>query len=380
MSMFSPEDHQFMSRALRLARRGLYTTDPNPRVGCVLVRDNEVVGESWHERTGEAHAEVRALACAGERARGATCYVTLEPCCHQGRTPPCARALIKAGIKRVVAAMEDPNPLVSGKGLEELKAAGILTTVGLMAAETEALNPGFIKRMRFKRPYVRCKLAMSLDGRTAMASGESNWITDAPARIDVQRLRARSSAMMMGIGTVLADDPRGTVRFADLAEEYPGGEAAVRQPLRVIVDPNLSLPQNARILSAPGRTLIVTVSNDDIEANLLRKRGAEIVRLPGSLDKVDLRALMDFLGSWEINEVLLETGAILSGSMLQAGLIDELIIYVAPLILGDSARGLFHLLNLNHLSDAYRIEIRDLRAIGKDWRIEATIQYSKKSV
>lgn len=378
MSIFSLDDHRFMSQALRLARRGLYTTDPNPRVGCVLVRDNEIVGEGWHERVGEGHAEVHALAQAGERARGAHCYVTLEPCCHQGRTPPCTRALIKAGVTRVIAASEDPNPLVGGKGLAELKAAGIATTVGLMASEAAVINPGFMKRMRFKRPYVRCKLAMSLDGRTAMASGESNWITDVPARVDVQRLRAQSSAVMMGIGTVLADDPRATVRFEMLADEYPGGEASVRQPLRVIVDPHLSLPEKARMLYAPGRTLIVTMSNDVGTANLLRKRGAEVVRLTGAQDRVNLAGLLDFLGTREINEVLLETGAVLSGAMLKAGLVDELVIYMAPLLLGDEARGLFHLSGLDCLSDAYRLDIRDIRAVGRDWRIEATVQYPKK--
>ncbi len=376
MSIFTPDDHRFMSQALQLAARGLYTTDPNPRVGCVLVRDGVVVGEGWHERAGEAHAEVRALAQAGERARGATCYVTLEPCCHHGRTPPCVRALIKAGVKRVVAAMEDPNPLVWGQGLVELEAAGIGTTVGLMAAETQALNPGFIKRMRHKRPFVRCKLAMSLDGRTAMASGDSRWITEEPARADVQRLRARSSVVMMGIGTVLADDPLYTVRRETLPDDYPGGaEAAViRQPLRVVVDPHLSLPENARMLSAPGKTLIATASDDAEQIDLLRERGVEVVCLPGGPGTVDLNALLDFLGKTEVNEVLLETGAILSGSMLQAGLVDELVIYMAPILLGDGARGLFHLPALQQLSDAYRLDIREIRAVGRDWRIEATMQ------
>ncbi len=376
MSLFTPDDHRFMSRALQLAARGLYTTDPNPRVGCVLVRDNEVVGESWHERAGEGHAEVRALAQAGDRARGATCYVTLEPCCHHGRTPPCVRALIKAGVTRVVAAMEDPNPLVWGQGLVELEAAGIATNVGLMSSEAHAINPGFIKRMRSKRPFVRCKLAMSLDGRTAMASGESRWITSAPARLDVQRLRARSSVVMMGIGTVLADDPLCTVRLETLPDDYPGASTTpiVRQPLRVVVDPHLSLPENARMLSAPGRTLIATASEDTEVADLLRERGAEVVHLPGGRDTVDLKALLDFLGTSEINEVLLETGATLSGSMLQAGLVDALVIYMAPILLGDGARGLFHLPGLVQLANAYHLEIREMRAVGKDWRIEASVQ------
>jgi diaminohydroxyphosphoribosylaminopyrimidine deaminase/5-amino-6-(5-phosphoribosylamino)uracil reductase len=375
MSTFSPDDYRFMAQALQLAARGLYTTDPNPRVGCVLVHNGEVVGASWHERAGEPHAEVRVLAQAGERARGATCYVTLEPCCHHGRTPPCVRALVKAGVTQVIAAMEDPNPKVVGRGLAELKAAGITTAVGLMAREAAALNPGFIKRMRLKRPYVRGKLAMSLDGRTAMASGESWWITDIPARADVQRLRARSSVVMMGIGTVLADDPRGTVRPEELPDDYPGGVAAARQPLRVIVDPHLSLPEHARMLASPGKTLIATASDDTDVAELLRRRGAEVVRLPGGEDTVDLAALLDFLGTREINEVLVESGATLSGALLQARLIDELVIYMAPLLLGDGARGLFRLPGLERLADAYRLEIRDLRAVGRDWRIETTIQY-----
>jgi len=358
-----------MARALRLASHGMYTTDPNPRVGCVLVQDGEIVGEGWHERAGEAHAEVRALARAGDRARGATCYVSLEPCCHHGRTPPCTKALIKAGVKRVVAPLEDPNPQIGGRGLSELRAAGIETALGLMTAQSAELNPGFLKRMRIKRPYVRCKLAMSLDGHTAMASGESAWITDAPARADVQRLRARSSAILMGIGTVLADDPLGTVRLE--ATDYPGG--IVRQPLRIVVDPRLSLPETAKILSAPGKTLVVTASEEEDIAARLRKKGAEVVRLGGGRDRVHLPSLLDYLGAREINEVLLETGAILSGAMLEAGLIDELIIYMAPLILGDGARGLFHLPGLDRLSDAYRLEIRDVQAVGRDWRITAKI-------
>jgi len=375
MSTFSNADHQFMAQALRLAARGLYTTDPNPHVGCVLVRDNEVVGEGWHERAGEPHAEVRALSMAGDRARGATAYVNLEPCAHQGRTPPCTRALVRAGVRRVVAALQDPNPLVAGRGIAELRAAGITTAVGLMATEASALNPGFLKRMRTRRPYVRCKLAMSLDGRTAMASGESRWITDVPARIDVQRLRARSSAVMIGIGTVLADDPQGNVRFELLGDEYPGG--VVRQPLRVIVDPYLSIPESARVLSPPGRTLIVTNSDDVEMADILRKRGAEVLILPGYQERIDLGKLLDLLGEREINEVLVETGATLSGAMLQNNLIDELIIYIAPLILGNNARGLFHLPGLDQLSKGYQLAISDIRAVGHDWRVTARVEYPK---
>lgn len=357
----SGKDREYMARALKLAARGRYTTDPNPNVGCVLVRDGEIVGEGWHEYAGGPHAEIHALRAAGERARGATAYVTLEPCAHQGRTPPCSQALIEAGVSRVVAAMTDPNPRVSGQGMAQLAAAGIDTGTGLLAAEAEALNPGFFKRMREGRPRVRCKLAMSLDGRTAMASGESKWITGSPARQDVQRLRAGSSAIMTGVGTVLADDPSLTVRL----------EGVERQPLRVVLDPRLSTPTTARLLKLPGRTLIVTASDDLETQEALQVAGAEVLVLPRREDVIDLHALMGLLGEMEVNEVLLETGATLSGAMLEAGLIDELIIYVAPHLMGDGARGLFHLPGLQRMEQRIALEISDVRAVGRDWRITA---------
>lgn len=269
---FSAADHRCMARALRLAERGLYTTDPNPRVGCVLVRDGHVVGEGWHRRAGEPHAERNALAAAGDAARGATAYVTLEPCSHHGRTPPCTQGLIEAGVARVVAAMSDPNPLVAGDGLAMLHEAGIETQVGLLEADAEVLNPGYLQRMRHGRPYVRCKLAMSLDGRTAMASGESQWITSEAARRDVQLLRARSSAILTGIGTVLADDPSMTVRLP--ADELFGVDSDdyLRQPLRVVLDTRLRTPPRARMLNLPGRTLLVCGegASAEIEASTLR--------------------------------------------------------------------------------------------------------------
>jgi len=376
-----------MARALRIARRGLYSTDPNPRVGCVLVRDGEIVGEGWHERAGEPHAEIHALAQAGERARGATAYVTLEPCCHHGRTPPCTDALVAAGVARVAAAMVDPNPKVGGEGLARLAAAGIAVESGLMQAEAEALNPGFIMRMRHGRPFVRCKLAMSLDGRTAMANGESKWITSEAARHDVHQLRARSSAIMTGVGTVLADDPTLTVRL--------DGER-IRQPLRVVLDTHLRTPPQARLLDAAGRTLIVTASQNQVLRDGLARNNVDVVTLseaapahPASMplpalaalvhpwasrmQGIDLPVVMRHLAAQQINEVLLEAGATLNGAMLRAGLIDELVIYMAPHLMGDGARGLFHLPGLGSMDQRIELEIMDIRAVGKDWRITAEV-------
>ena len=362
MDALDADDRRYMARALELAQRGLYTTDPNPRVGCVLVRGGEVVGEGWHERAGEPHAEVHALRAAGEAARGATAYVTLEPCCHHGRTPPCSLALIEAGVSRVVAAMEDPNPQVAGNGMAQLRAAGIEVRSGLLADQAEALNPGFVKRMRYGVPYLRCKLAMSLDGRTAMASGESKWITGEAARQDVHRLRARSSAIMTGIGTVLADDPSMNVRL----EGETGPE-----PLRVVLDPRLSTPESARMLALPGQTLIVTASDDSEQQSRLREAGAEVLYLPDGPDTVDLPALMRALAERQVNEVLLETGATLSGAALRAGIIDELVVYMAPLLMGNGARGLFHLPGLETMAQRIALQIEDIRAVGQDWRIRA---------
>lgn len=358
---FSINDHIYMARAIQLAERGLYTTDPNPCVGCVIVKDDVIVGEGAHLRAGEAHAEVNALAQAGERAEAATAYVSLEPCSHFGRTPPCSQALIKAGVTRVVSAMQDPNPQVAGNGIQQLLNAGIQAEVGLLEAEAKQLNLGYIQRMRSGRPYIRNKLAMSLDGRTALASGESKWITDAAARQDVQRWRARSSAIMTGIGTVLADDPRMTVRL----------EQDVVMPLRVVIDSNLSMPLDAQILKQEGETCILTCSDDEDTQQQLRDAGAHVQQLAAHNGSVDLHAAIDYLGERGINDVLLETGATLSGAMLQAGLIDELIIYIAPLLLGDTARGLYHLLGINEMSQRIELDIRDISAVGKDWRVRA---------
>lgn len=355
-----------MARALRLARRGLFSTDPNPRVGCVLVKHGEVVGEGWHEYAGGPHAEVNALSQAGEQARGATAYVTLEPCCHHGRTPPCTEALLAAGVARVVAAMEDPNPRVGGDGLARLAAAGVAVENGLLEDRAEALNPGFAKRMRLGLPLVRSKLAMSLDGRTAMASGESQWITGPAARRDVQRLRARSSAILTGSGTLLADNPSLTVRAEEL------GQAVSRQPLRVIVDSVLRTPADARLLGLPGKTVIATAGGNEERAQALRAAGAHVIRLPDGDGKVDLPALLGYLAAeYEVNEVHVEAGATLNGALLGAGLIDELVLYMAPLLLGDGARGLFRLPGLERMAERVELRIQDMRSVGDDWRITA---------
>lgn len=359
MTIFTADDHAFMARALRLAERGLETTTPNPRVGCVLVRDGRVVGEGWHEFAGGPHAEVNALRAAGSEAKGATAYVTLEPCSHHGRTPPCADALITAGVARVVAAMEDPNPAVAGSGLARLRAAGIQVASGLMTAQAEALNPGFLKRMRSGLPYVRVKSAMSLDGRTAMASGESKWITSAPAREDVQRLRARSCAIVTGVGTVLSDDPAMTVRL-------PGCR---RQPLRVVVDAQLRTPPTARVLQ--GGAVLATLTRDTDEA--LVAAGATLLPLPAKGGHVDLEALLRWLAEQGINEVLVEAGALLAGAFIKAGLVDELIIYLAPKLMGHGARGLFELPGLDTMAKALPLTISDVRAVGHDWRVTARV-------
>ncbi len=366
-------DYAFMARALHLAERGLYSTDPNPRVGCVVVRDGEIVGEGWHCRAGEAHAEIVALRQAGERARGADAYVTLEPCCHHGRTPPCSDALIAAGLKRVVAAMDDPNPKVAGQGLAQLAQAGIAVESGVMRGEAERLNPGFIQRMRAGRPWVRCKLAMSLDGRTALANGESHWITGEAARRDVQSWRARSSAVMTGIGTVLADDPALTVRLEPALWKQRGCGEEIRQPLRVVMDSRLRTPAVARLLKQPGRTLIFTAGADPDAVQALAEAGATVSHLPHAPDGtgVNLQEALRLLAEEGINELWVEAGASLSGALLQAGLVDELIIYMAPLLMGDAARGLFHLPPFDRMADTIGLQISDMRAVGDDWRITA---------
>jgi diaminohydroxyphosphoribosylaminopyrimidine deaminase / 5-amino-6-(5-phosphoribosylamino)uracil reductase len=360
------EHERYMTHALQLAERGLFTACPNPRVGCVIVKDGDIVGEGWHQRAGEAHAEINALSAAGKQAVGADCYVSLEPCSHFGRTPPCADTLIKAGIKRIFVAMKDPNPVVAGTGIAKLEAAGIDVTVGIMEQQAEAINPGFCKRMRISRPYVRSKLAMSLDGRTAMASGESKWITGAEARLDVQKMRARSSAILTGINTVLADDPALTVR-PDGADWYPEN-TNVRQPLRVIVDSQLRTPINAGLFDDKGKVLIATAVDNSSSL------AAELIKLPSKDEQVDLTALMIHLASQGINEVMVEAGPVLNGALLSEQLIDELVIYMAPKLMGDGANGLFHLPEITTMAQNFELEIIDISAVGRDWRITAKPQ------
>ncbi len=364
-------DRVHMARAIRLAVLGLYTAEPNPRVGCVLVRDGEVVGEGWHQRTGGPHAERLALAMAGERARGATAFVSLEPCCHHGKTPPCTDGLIAAGVTRVVAAMCDPNPLVAGAGLARLRAQGIEVEVGLLEEEARRLNPGFIKRMEQGLPYVRCKLAASLDGRTAMASGESQWITSETARRDAQFLRARSAAILTGVGTLLADDPSLNVRLT--AAELPGvaPDSQVHQPVRVVVDSRLRTPPTARLLTLPGRTLIACLDSESGRAAHLEAAGAQVLVTPPGPGGVDLAFLLRYLARQEINEVLIEAGATLAGAALQAGLVDEWVLYLAPHLMGDAGRGLCHLPGLELMRDRLPLVIRDVRMVGPDLRVTA---------
>ncbi|MDH5545192.1 MAG: bifunctional diaminohydroxyphosphoribosylaminopyrimidine deaminase/5-amino-6-(5-phosphoribosylamino)uracil reductase RibD [Gammaproteobacteria bacterium] len=361
--MFNSDDHRFMARAIQLAETPMCSPHPNPRVGCVLVKDGAVVGEGYHALAGQAHAEVNALNMAGEQARGATAYVTLEPCCHHGKTPPCTQALIAAGVSEVVVAMTDPNPQVAGNGIAELKQAGITVREGLMTEQAQLLNRGFVKRMSTGRPWVMCKVAMSLDGRTAMATGESHWITAPTARRDVQRLRARSSAIMSGIGTVLSDNPYLNLRENELGEE------PTTQPARIILDSELRTPPDARMFELSGRTLIFCTSRNTEKKAALEQRGAEVYVLPDYQGGVDLNALMDKLGQLEINEVMMEAGAILNGAMLRAKLLDELIIYMAPVLMGDAAAGMMHLPGVISMEQKIPMEIVDIRAIGQDWRI-----------
>ena len=352
-----------------------YTTSPNPRVGCVLVKNNQLIAEGWHERAGEPHAEVHALRAAGDAAHGATAYVTLEPCSHHGRTPPCADALIAAGVARVVIAMQDPNPLVAGNGIAKLRAAGIAVECGLMETAARELNIGFVSRMTRGTPWVRSKIAASLDGRTALANGSSKWITGDAARHDVQYWRAASCAILTGIGTVLADDPRLDVRDFE----------TTRQPLRVVLDSHLRISANARVLASlpspsgrgaggEGGLLIYTSSTDADKHTSLRKLGAEVVVLKRVDDGINLQAVLRDLAQRGINEVLVEAGRTLNGALFKAGLVDELVLYLAPQLLGDAARGIADLGVLTQLDQRVDIEWKDVRQVGADLRIVARVK------
>lgn len=355
---FSAVDHRHMAHALRLAERGLYTTQPNPRVGCVIVRGEDVLGAGFHERAGEPHAEVFALRAAAEGARGATAYVTLEPCAHQGRTPPCADALIAAGIRRVVIGSEDPFPQVNGRGIDRLRAAGITVETGLMREAARELNAGFFSRIERGRPWVRVKLAMSLDGRTALASGESKWITGEAARADVQRWRARSSAILSGSGTVSADDPRLTVRLPE--EEF-------LPPLRVVLDRQLHTPARSHVLDGSVPTLVL----HGAAASCADDRFARVERMAVATrnDLIDLGAVLGLLAGRGCNEVQVEAGPTLCGALFAAGLVDELLLYIAPLLLGDNARPLLQLPTIADMARRWPLQVQDQRQIGADWRL-----------
>ncbi len=363
--MFTPDDHRYMTRALELAALGLYTTTPNPRVGCVIVKGGAVLGEGWHEKSGGPHAETGALQAAGAQAAGATVYVTLEPCAHYGRTPPCVEALLAAQPARVVVAMPDPNPQTAGQSIARLRAAGIAVDVGVMECEARELNIGFVSRMTRGTPWVRMKIAASLDGRTALASGEnkgeSQWITGDAARKDGHAWRARACAVLTGVGTVKDDDPQLTVR------DVP----TTRQPLRVVVDSRLQTPLTARVLG-PG-ALIAAAGVDAPRSVALRAKGAEVVVLPNHEGKVELPALLQELARRGCNEVHVEAGHKLNGSLLDEGLVDELLIYLAPCILGDTAQGMFHLPPLANLAGRRQVKITEIQRIGDDVRLLARV-------
>lgn len=354
---FSAFDHQCMARALRLAERGAYTTRPNPMVGCVIVQGEQIVGEGWHQKAGGPHAEVFALQVAGERAKGATAYVTLEPCAHTGRTGPCAEALVAAGVTRVVAAMRDPFPQVDGAGFDRLRAAGIAVQAGLMEAQARRLNRGFLSRVERGRPWMRVKLATSLDGRTAMANGDSKWISGEASRRDVMRWRARAGAILTGAGTVLADDPSLTVRFGD--------DTVFEPPLRVVLDPGLATVARGNVRHGDAPTLYVHTA----DAKPPRDVDVQRVVAPATGSNFDLKAVLELLATRGINEVHAEAGATLAGAFLAAGLADEVLLYVAPVLLGEQARPLFGGLGIQAMADRMKLAIVDSRAIGEDHRL-----------
>ena len=363
--MSEPGDDHWMARALELAREGLYSTPPNPAVGCVLVRDGAVIGEGRHLRAGEPHAEVHALAAAGGQCRGATAYVSLEPCTHHGRTPPCVDALLAAGVARVVAAMRDPNPRVAGRGLQRLREAGVVADCGLREAEARELNRGFVARMTRGRPWVTLKLGASLDGRTALANGASRWITGEAARSDVQRLRARASAILTGVGTVLADDPRLSVRD-------PGLELRGRAPLRVVLDRRLRTPLSAALLREPGTTLLLAAANAaPARAAALRAAGAELATIASTSQAGELGAALELLAQRDCNEVLVEAGPTLAGALLEADLVDELVLYLAPTVLGDAARPMFAMGALERMADRREYSWTGVERIGADLKLTA---------
>ena len=361
---FSRFDHQCMATALRLAAKGLYSTHPNPRVGCVIADREKILGQGWHEFAGGEHAEISALRDAGDTARGNTAYVTLEPCSHHGRTPPCTEALISAGIARVVVASTDPNPAVNGQGLERLRDAGVIVETGLMASGAEALNPGFFMRMRQGRPWVRVKSAISLDGRTALLNGDSKWISSEYSRRDVQKWRARSSVVLTGIGTVLADNPAMNARLDGLS----------RQPLRVIADSRWRTPADSRILADPATAVIAGTRDASIPPEL-QATGAKCLALPAIAGRIDLVSLLGRLAEMEVNEIQVEAGARLCGALLKQRLVDEILIYQAPMLLGDGGQGPFAFGPLESMDERTHLKLLDTRCFGNDLRLRLVPEY-----
>ncbi len=366
---WSAADYRFMARAIRLAERASCHVHPNPKVGCVLVKNGAEIAQGWHHRAGEDHAEIVALNQVSDQARGSTCYVTLEPCAHTGKTPPCADALIHAGIKEVVIAGADPNPEVNGSGIARLEQAGVNVRTGLLASEAGKLNPGFLSRMQRQRPYVRCKLAMTLDARTALAGGDSHWITSESARRDVHKLRAQSSAILTGIQTVLSDDPAMTVRQFD-SDDY--------QPLRVILDSRLRVPVDARILQQPGHVLVFTLNDNVEESSQLQSDNVEIIHATGTDGRIDLGDMLQTLANqYAVNDLLLESGSVLAGAMLQAQLVDELVVYIAPKLFGHTARSLLELPELLSIEEASTLTVVDIRQLGDNVKITARLNTRK---
>ena len=365
-------DVAMMAYAIDLARKGIDSVKPNPAVGCVIAKGHRVIGAGWHQKAGEGHAEVNALNNAVESVEGATAYVTLEPCSHFGRTPPCADRLIESGVARVVVAGLDPNPQVAGRGIQRLRDAGIDVTEGVLSEEARALNPGFLSKMERQRPYVRVKLGCSLDGRTAMASGESQWITGGSAREDVHRMRLRSGAVITGIGTVLADDPSMNVRLSDVDDEV------LCHPMRVVLDPHLSMPLDAKMLELPGQTVVVTsmqmLEDESSAAEALIAAGAKVIGVPAQGEHLDLASVLEFLNEQDVNDVLVEAGAQVAGGFVKDGLADELVIYMAPVLMGAEARPLLANLGIDSMSDKIELNIESVRQVGSDWRWIAKVK------
>jgi diaminohydroxyphosphoribosylaminopyrimidine deaminase/5-amino-6-(5-phosphoribosylamino)uracil reductase len=374
LTQFSQDDVTYMHQAIDLARKGIYSTKPNPAVGCVLVKNNQVVGQGWHQKAGQPHAERIALAEAGNNAEGATAYVTLEPCSHFGRTPPCADGLIEAKVAKVVVAMKDPNPLVAGQGIERIRNAGIEVIIGVLEEEAKNINPGFIRKMERQLPFVRLKMASSLDGRTAMENGESHWVTGAESRLEVHKMRARCGALITGIGTVLVDDPSLTVRLSDeqLAELNLTQDNC--HPIRVVLDSNLSMPLDAKMLALPGKTILMT-SSETVErcseiVEELHHKGVEIVAVAADEDRLDIESVLRYLASEEqVNDVMVESGAILAGAFIQSGLVNELHCFIAPSLMGHDAKPMFVLPGLDSMDKKLNFTIQSMDRFGDDARL-----------